>query len=359
MEVRITPQWHEPLVTWRALVGGPSSGKSPGLASARWLIETMQPEGEEDPSLAPVILTDATVDDLLWKTRSNRRGAVLRREDLAGWMATAASDQKRAAALAGWSGSDAALRAEVSRFPLGIVGTLALDRLDLAFGGGDDGPAARFLYAWPEPGSAAALNRAIADYAGVCALLLRLAGLAGTVEQPGGLPFDDSGLAKLEELLPVFSKLMQDADGLEAAWIGKGRGTIVRLAALQRLMQWAADDMAELPDGVGAEHVEAAFTLWSDYYLPHARAVFGHAGITETDRLARRAARWLRRHWREQVSLRDIRRCALAERIDGQGAEDVVALLESHGALRALPVPVSGRGGGRPVRRWAVNPALR
>ncbi|MEI6202215.1 MAG: DUF3987 domain-containing protein, partial [Enhydrobacter sp.] len=35
VSVRVTPAWHEPLVLWLALVGSPSSGKSPALASVR------------------------------------------------------------------------------------------------------------------------------------------------------------------------------------------------------------------------------------------------------------------------------------------------------------------------------------
>ena len=34
----VTPSWSEPLVLWQALVGGPSSGKSPALAAVRRLL---------------------------------------------------------------------------------------------------------------------------------------------------------------------------------------------------------------------------------------------------------------------------------------------------------------------------------
>src|SRR4051812_33821976 len=37
--VDVTPHWREPLVLWRALVGGPSTGKTPALAAACKLVE--------------------------------------------------------------------------------------------------------------------------------------------------------------------------------------------------------------------------------------------------------------------------------------------------------------------------------
>src|SRR5882757_10273148 len=42
--VRIAPAWTEPLVLWQALVGRPSSGKSPALAPVRALLATLQEE---------------------------------------------------------------------------------------------------------------------------------------------------------------------------------------------------------------------------------------------------------------------------------------------------------------------------
>ena len=44
--------------------------------------------------------------------------------------------------------------------------------------------------------------------------------------------------------------------------------------------------------------------------------------------------------------------------VDAEGAEEVMAALETAGMVRALPVPEGGGRGRKPLR-WAVNPALR
>ena len=46
--VRLAPAWTEPLVLWQALVGRPSSGKSPALAPVRALLATLQEELDGD-----------------------------------------------------------------------------------------------------------------------------------------------------------------------------------------------------------------------------------------------------------------------------------------------------------------------
>ncbi|HYD05764.1 MAG TPA: hypothetical protein VEC60_08560, partial [Reyranella sp.] len=150
---------------------------------------------------------------------------------------------------------------------------------------------------------------------------------------------------------------MQGADGLEAAWIGKGPGTIVRLAGLLGLMDWATEARAEPPAGVAAAHVERAHALWAEYFWPHAQAVFGQAGTTMADRQARRIALWLRRVRPDMVSREEIRREALCQTVDAQAAEALIERLERYGALRPRAIETSARRGPH-KRRWEVNPEL-
>ena len=53
------------------------------------------------------------------------------------------------------------------------------------------------------------------------------------------LPLAPETVAELQELLPALRAQMLETQGAMAAWIGKGPGTIVRLAALLALMHWA------------------------------------------------------------------------------------------------------------------------
>jgi hypothetical protein len=360
--VDVTPQWHEPLVLWQALVGGPSTGKTPALALARRLVEAIDPAVWSSRALN--LFADETADNLARATTYSSGGVALWCDDLAGWLADLSRRQERLLALAGWSGDPAHARRrpgfssiDVGRFPLSIVATLQADRVTEALSGGDDGAASRFLYAWPMPRLEAVLRGPRIDQEAPGAMLRRLAGLPASVKVPLGLPFDEGAVDRLEAILPALRGFMQDTDGLEAAWIGKAAGNIVRLASLLCLMEWAEEERKHPPAGVEERHVERAHALWSGYFWPHAQAVFGQAGTTLADRQARRVARWLRRMRADTVSREEIRREALCQTVDADTAEDLIERLEGYGVLRLLPSRGSSGGGPR-KRRWAVNPAL-
>jgi hypothetical protein len=128
--VRVTPQWTEPLLLWQALVGGPSSGKSPGLASARRLID-----GDDDRDrAAPAVVTEESLNLVARELIRSPRGVTLWRDELADWMAAAGQGRDRTGWLAGWNGGQTAVRApgwypmEIESFALGIIGTLQTSR---------------------------------------------------------------------------------------------------------------------------------------------------------------------------------------------------------------------------------------
>jgi hypothetical protein len=98
--------------------------------------------------------------------------------------------------------------------------------------------------------------------------------------------------------------------------------------------------------------------LWADYFHPHAQSVFQGGGRGDRDGTARRVARWLRRAGLDQVSREDIRRDALCQTVNAEGADQVIARLEAGGVLRSIRAEAVGSRG--PLRRrWEVNPALR
>ncbi len=65
-----------------------------------------------------------------------------------------------------------------------------------------------------------------------------------------------------------------------AGWLGKGRGTVARLAAVLALLDWTANrpSNAPPPTTITTQHLCAAWDLWERYYRPHAQAVFDRAG---------------------------------------------------------------------------------
>jgi hypothetical protein len=167
------------------------------------------------------------------------------------------------------------------------------------------------------------------------------------------LRLHENAVERLEEMVPQMRAFMRDTDGVQAAWIGKAAGNIVRLAGLLCLMDWAEGSTKEPPTIVEEQHLERAHMLWTDYFWPHAEAVFADAPLTLAERRVRRVGRWLKRMRPQSVSREEVRREALGQTVTADVAESVLERLEQYGAVRML-VPQAGRG--RPRRRWEVNP---
>ena len=68
--VEVAPPWREPLVLWQALVGGPSTGKTPALALGRSLVERVLARGGARTTHAPELRVDARAEML---ARSHQR----------------------------------------------------------------------------------------------------------------------------------------------------------------------------------------------------------------------------------------------------------------------------------------------
>ena len=154
-----------------------------------------------------------------------------------------------------------------------------------------------------------------------------------------------------------------------AGWLGKGRGTVARLAAVLALLDWTANRPTNAlpPTVITTQHLCAAWDLWERYYRPHAQAVFDRAGPADGDRQgkhkarqhARRVIGWIRARGVKEISREEVRREALSQRVNAAGADEVILALEQAGVLREVEVDEDYPSPGRPARRWQVNPALR
>ncbi|MCX7362338.1 MAG: DUF3987 domain-containing protein [Alphaproteobacteria bacterium] len=361
IRIEVASHWREPLLLWQALVGGPSSGRSAAFARVCALLAAGGP-GQERPVeeggdlVAPEVLFDAGLHRVCSTLSGEVCGVLLWREDLAEWMEEASQRPARSAWLAAWN----AASAMIDDWPKPCYSLVVAGALSPGYTGADSTLASRFLYVWPARGAAASLTDADADDAGIVALLQRIAALASHREQPCVVPFDAGAARRLEALMQAIRQRTDAAEeeGLGDAaveWIGRGVATVVRLAGVLSLMEWAESGAEGLP--VGVRHIKAAHELWSAYHLPHALAVFDRAGARPGDQAARRVVRWLGRVRVPQISREDVRREALCQSVDAAGAEEVLARLEAGGVLRPLPATGSTRGGPR-RRRWEVNPAV-
>jgi hypothetical protein len=352
--VDVTPHWREPLVLWQALVGARSTGKTPAMVAARRLIAGVTAPPDPPPTEEKLRPGEPALTAWLMN-----RG-ISRWNDDSDWLAELSCE--RDITLAGWTGdpSHCGDKIEVgrarARWAESVFGTLQADRLAETLSAVDEGVLSRLLYCWPVPRLEARLDRA-GGLAGTRVLLQRLVDLPGTSEQPDALAPSEPAVARLQDLLPQLRAFMRDADGVEAAWIGKAAGTIVRLAGVLSLMDWAQSESRDPCTTVEEQHLERAHALWTDYYWPHAQSVFGQACSTLAERRVRRVGHWLQRMRPDTISREEVRREALSQAVDADTAESVIERLEQYGVLRMLePQRVGSRGPSR--RRWAVNPEL-
>ena len=418
VQVRVTPAWTESLVLWLALVGSPSSGKSPALASVRAKlgdIEGLIREGDEDrrsrhaarleegriaaerwrdecesatkagrpapqrPAEAgfdqpfvpsQIVVADATMEALADVVSGTPRGVILWRDELTAWLANLgrySGGTDRAHWLEAWAATGITVNRRsrsqplhLPKFPVSVVGSIQPDRLAEVFQGSDDGMAARFLYAWPElPEYTSLMDRRIARDDEALAMLQAIAFAAGTPEQPRTLAFDDRALSLFDNFLKLVHKQAADAGdtALEAGWLGKGRGTVARLAGVLTLLRWSENAAEDTPRTIDGDAVKAAAALWGDYFQHHAFTVFNQAGKTDRDRLARRVARWLLGAGINQVSRQDVRRDALAQSVDTAETDRTIERLVQAGILRLVEREPTTKAG-RPPRRWDVHPTV-
>lgn len=416
-------EWKEPPTVNMALVGRPSANKSPALdalvgplaaieaaenadhaerrrewhtrataAAARrkaWQAEvedaaksghappTMPADAEEPPPIQRRRLTstDPTVAKAERMSDANPRGLLLVRDELAGWLAgmdrfgSGKGGSDRAFWLQAQGGrpwapdrvKDGDAEIAVPHLLWGVVGGIQPDRLaSLLMAGDDDGLAARFLYAWPEPRKptrprpASGLTRG-----GIW--LARLRALPWQPPEPVAVPFTEGAQAALQDWREAVAGMEDGASGMFLSWLGKLPGFAVRLALVLHHLQWAAGpDGAEPPDAVPETALLRAVTFLDEYAVPMARRAFGEAALPQAERDARQVARWLlaRRPVPDVVNVRELRRMA-----GGPGLPDAnrlrAALDELAAAGWAHPAPArQGDQPGRTRENWALNPAL-
>lgn len=351
--VRLGPRWYEPLVLWQALVGPPSSGKSPAIAPMRELLAILEAEQAEDKRVS--VVGETSLSAVADAVAANPRGVVLWRDDGADWLAGLA-DAARGHWLQAWSAHPLSLGARrVERFAASLLLAFAPERLGEMMA--SEELAGRFLFAWPVLAPRGPLvGCKPARDSEALANLRRIARKAGAPVDPLELIVDERGLKAFDAFLPRLRAAQCEADGAEAAWLGKGPGTVARLAGVLALLTWSESGAPGAPGHIGAEEMDCAARLWSDYFRPHACALFHHTMPGKHERQMRQVARWLKTSGQTDVSREEVRREALHSSVNAGDAEQLLYRLRDAGFVQRINYDSLSRG--RPPNRWWVNPAL-
>lgn len=411
--------WREPPHLWAALVGNPSSGKSPAIDPAIELIRKIEAEDAEGhvealrqfdadkiaakykydewekdvkaaakegypPPLKPeaameplrparprLRVSDATPEALMNVIAAQPKGVMMTRDELAGWLGSfnrysGGEGGDRAFWLEAWGGRsyviDRVKNGEPVTIPhlsVSVLGGIQPDKLaSTLLKGDDDGLTARFIYFWPDP---VPLERPDDLLEGIDALKA-FKGLHGL----------EMGMDEQGSPTPITARLTEEAadffqdwrvqhrdnepEGALLSWWGKMPGVCLRLAITFEGL-WNAPDGKGL-DQIGRQAVEAAAVMIDEYLKPMAKRAFGDAGLTDQQRNAATLAKWILKNRLEQINTREISRVAVSPNLrKANKVQGAVVTLMASKWLRANPKR-KGPGSGRHSNDFQVSPLL-
>lgn len=413
------PGWAEPPVLWTAVIGNPSMNKSPGidailgplkkveraqraevqaeleqwrekaelsqLVKSAWkeTAKAAAKEGSDPPVMPPaanpgpqpvmprLALSDTTVEKLAAILEAQPRGALLARDELAGWLLSmsrySGGGSDRPFWLEAYGGRPYSVE-RIGRDPVyvacltvGVLGGIQPDRLkSLLMNADDDGLLARFLPIWPTP---APLKRPSEPHDEFLweAAIHKLLSLSMTTDengqvQPGFLAFSEDASDALDTFRRQVRAWEHEADGLLLSFIGKLPGLSLRVSLILAMLDWASGDTAE-PKQISIGHFQRAAHLIGEYILPMARRAYAGAACDAGERAGRRLVTLLRETGWQQFSTREIRRSERAGLSTIAEINQGIVALEDADLVRAVPIPASAKGG-RPQRLYDVNPVL-
>ncbi len=414
--VQASRSWFQPLTSWVALVGFSGSGKTPAIDATKRALVTLErtrktmidelrrahearaetaklqqaqwrdqlkaaiEDGTPPPPKPPgadevgkfvtprLYISNATIERLGVLLQARPQGLLMLADELAGLflnMSRYTTGQDNEFWLEAWNGNPYVLERmnrpaiSLDHLLIGIAGGLQPDKLAKCFEGDEDGMYARILFAWPEEPAYQPLSNAVAEVEPEIAnALARLSKLGGDdPEAPiiQSIPLSAHATEILEYVrLEVFEGKAV-LDGRERDWWSKMPAHVLRLAGTLCYLDWAMVGGPE-PKEVGANFIGAAATLARDYFWPHTRAALRLIGLSDRHADARRVLRWIKGNGCVAVSLKDIRRDALAHKLDADETEELINRLERAGWLRKTIEKHAGAG--RPSVRWTVNPQL-
>lgn len=412
--VRASSSWSEPCTTWTAIVGFSGTAKTPSIdVTKRALaqiekdrkpkiadlqrqhesrIETAKAEHKKwkeavvqaskdksepppmpstaevpGPFISPrLYLSSVTIERIAMLSGARPSGLLVIADELAGLFLNTSrysGGQDDEFWLEAWNGSPYVVErvgrppVEVEHLLVGITGGFQPDKLMRSFDGDADGMYARICFGWPEEPSYQPLNNDVAEIEPeIINALNRIINLPAEIEgtfKPTYLPLTADAVREFEE----FRQLVHlEKDGLhdrEREWWAKAPAHVLRLAGTLSYLDWAIVGGDE-PKHIEADKMQAAIKLVQNYFWPHSRAALRQIGLNQGHVEARRVLLWIRQRRKLEVSVQDIRRDALNQRLDAKRTHALLDSLVSAGWLRKTTTQTTGRS----RHRWELNQLL-
>jgi hypothetical protein len=350
--VQVNDEWKELLVCWLAMVGPPSSGKTPSTQRIRQELQQLQKnliaaherkidnaisaalelesttperlaELEAERKNSPrYILNDTTCEALAAKESVSLRGLLLDRDELAGLIEgldryRAGGD--RAFYLEAWQRGAFTLERKgsgttiIDTHAFSITGGIQPDRLRslLTHSGDDDGFMARVLVFWPEILPPGRIPTAKVDHSKMTRALERIERLFPRPDTNGevALTFADEAYSLFDDWYLNEHGVRRGTLGKVGSALGKLPGYVVRLAGSLHILDWSfggADE--QLPAEIDSRHMQAALTLVEDYFVPQIHRVYHGSHLSSEERIADAILQECRKRKTGRFNLREVRR---------------------------------------------------
>ena len=410
--------WKEPPILWTALVGNPSSGKSPALESVLSFARKIEQDGAENlneqlrqfeaeklaaqylrqdwekqvkeatvqgfpppympeaaqepekPERPRIMASDTTPEALARLLACQPKGLLITRDELAGWLGSFNR-------YSGGQGGDRAFWLEaygarpyvidrarnggeavtVPNLSASIIGGIQPDKLQsLLLKGDDDGLTARILFCWPDPVPLERPQRVPESHEAETALRW-LNGLSLIPDGSGGFTH---GLVKLtDEASDIFQAWRKEhganqPEGAIASWWGKMPGVCLRLALCFQYL-WLSSTTRQENFAVGYAAVEAATVMIEQYLKPMAEIIYGDCALSQDERNAAALARWILKSGAKEINAREVQRNSGLKELKSSGdVERSTEILEKKGWIKKQTHKYF-KGSGRPRLDFVVN----
>lgn len=408
--------WQEPAILNAALVGLPSSGKSPALDAlldplriiekdlqgdyprqkqdyetalevsknekALWEAEikdavkrnearppkpaaACEPEA---PSLARLMVNDSTIEALGVTLKQNPRGILMIRDELSGWLENmgrySAQGGDKAFWLEVWGGrryvfdrvKHLSNPIVVDRLSASILGGIQPDCLAKALLSGDDnGLAARFLYVWPKP--IPPKRPGIRPNDGHILHAFRRMYAIPLPDEPQVMRLSEGAASLFQQFRVRLASLEEEASGFFLGHIGKLPGIALRMALVLEFLWWAGGSEIHPPGQVSTNAVTGACSLIENYFLPMARRTFGDAVLPESEKNLMALARWIYKNLPTLVNGGELRRKRVAGLTTAEAVTEALLELVDLGWLQPKPSR-EGQNAGRQKSDYLVNPRI-
>ena len=412
--------WKELSILWGMLIGEPSSGKSPALDAvldpikkidaeftreyrnehdaweaedelarivlAQWKadVKTAIGDGEDVPDKPAnadagkppirkrVRITDATTESVADLLATTRRGLLLSRDELSGWLGSMdrySGGGDRPFWLEAFGGRSYTVDRKgkpdpiiVDHLSVSILGGTQPDKLDsMLVKSDDDGLTARFLTVYP---AQVPLQRPTVSLDEQFAVdsFKRLHSLQPATDEHGASrPFfvhlDEDAQVALHDFRNQCREWEGDASGLMKSHIGKLPGLAVRVALVLAHLDWAIDPSAEPVTSLNVAHIGRACHYVGEHLRNHAHRAYGVASIPVEIRNARRIAEIIQAENLTQIGTREIQRRELSGLQTAKSIFSAISVLVDADWVAPMD-PQTGITGGRPRKLFAVNPKV-